>query len=788
MKSFKKAIKSSLLTPLVVVAAALALAFVTPACSDDPGYTDVADTGGGGGAQPSPGPSSPSDNAAALSISLALDGVTFDPAATVLTVGETYDITVQVLRSTGATADAYTGTVAFEAFRGTSSTSSVNLPLNYTFTALDAGVHTFTDAVAFTTEGTFDIHVFDSNFSSIDNTISGIQACPLAGCANPPAAIQIDVSNPLQVLAGSSAAISVTVLDAASSVVANTLVHFELDDTSGGASLSSGEDVTDSNGQAFTTFYAPDTSKTLNITITAGSVSEVLQVNVAPLQAAAIEFVSAVPKSIGVKGSGDQESSTVTFRVVDANGRPVDTTNPVTFTIVGPSGTGCTDQTRCEYLQPASAATTNGLVSTTIHSGRKSGPVRITAQVDVDNPSGTGTITLSASNSEVYIHAGPPSGTHLSIARVNPNLPGFETYGLQTNVTAYVADRYGNPVVEGTTVYFTTEAGIVKANQTATDDLGQSTTVYETAGPAPWDTAWVEPYNPDDYPYGEYWNEPGGCTFDAPAPCVTLPASITDRDQYDTQHGGTPPFPYWGDYNLPNPGDGVATVLAMVQGEEGFNDGSNGQPENGLYDPGEYVYDIGEPYIDANGNGQWDDNEYYSDFNNNGAYDGPNGVWDSDIMLWVPTHILITSTPGGNAWINPTFVEEPECSNKVDSDGDTYADGCWVPNVAIYNSDFVTFGDWNTNSGWTIPDGGCIDFVVAVCDFNHNPVSSLLQETFSVSKEGPVKVMPTEIPNDDDGVGDCLYSFTACDDGDPDTATISVDFGWGAVITSGSVQ
>ena len=50
-----------------------------------------------------------------------------------------------------------------------------------------------------------------------------------------------------------------------------------------------------------------------------------------------------------------------------------------------------------------------------------------------------------------------------------------------------------------------------------------------------------------------------------------------------------------------NPRDGWATILATVQGEEGFED-ING---NGIYDAGEKFTDTGEPFIDKNDDGCW---------------------------------------------------------------------------------------------------------------------------------------------------------------------------------------
>jgi hypothetical protein len=59
------------------------------------------------------------------------------------------------------------------------------------------------------------------------------------------------------------------------------------------------------------------------------------------------------------------------------------------------------------------------------------------------------------------------------------------------------------------------------------------------------------------------------------------------------------------------PANGRVTILAYAIGEKSFVDANS----NNRYDltpaPGETFYDLGDPYIDANENGQWDAGEFY---------------------------------------------------------------------------------------------------------------------------------------------------------------------------------
>jgi hypothetical protein len=103
--------------------------------------------------------------------SLALSGFTSP-----VTAGVAGTETVTAKDSSGNTATDYRGTVHF-----TSSDSQAALPVNYTFTAADAGVHTF--SIALKTVGTQSITATDTATSSITGSQSGITVTPAAAAS-----------------------------------------------------------------------------------------------------------------------------------------------------------------------------------------------------------------------------------------------------------------------------------------------------------------------------------------------------------------------------------------------------------------------------------------------------------------------------------------------------------------------------------------------------------------------------------------------------------------------------
>jgi hypothetical protein len=92
-----------------------------------------------------------------------------------------FSVTVTALDAYDNTATGYRGSVRF-----TSSLKRTKLPNNYTFTAADAGVHTFTNGVTFTRIGTATLTVTDTGSSSIKGTATiSVTNSPLAGPGSP---------------------------------------------------------------------------------------------------------------------------------------------------------------------------------------------------------------------------------------------------------------------------------------------------------------------------------------------------------------------------------------------------------------------------------------------------------------------------------------------------------------------------------------------------------------------------------------------------------------------------
>ncbi|RMG68781.1 MAG: hypothetical protein D6715_01280 [Calditrichaeota bacterium] len=191
-------------------------------------------------------------------------------------------------------------------------------------------------------------------------------------------------------------------------------------------------------------------------------------------EGASIVLLSQTVESIGVQGSGDNESLTLLFEVRDSTGQPLDIAHSVQvrFSIASGPGGG-------ETIFPTEASTDNaGQVATTVTSGTIAGVVQVLAEATVQGRQ------VRSQPVAVTIHGGLPDQNHFSVGASQLNFPGLVLLGLLNPVTAYVGDKYSNPVRPGTAVYFATDGGIIEGSA-LTDELGTATVDLMSAAPAP---------------------------------------------------------------------------------------------------------------------------------------------------------------------------------------------------------------------------------------------------------------------------------------------------------------
>jgi len=182
------------------------------------------------------------------------------------------------------------------------------------------------------------------------------------------------------------------------------------------------------------------------VTYTASATIEILAEEIG-----SIEFVSAAPNSIVIKGSGGQETSTVTFALKSALGNAI-AQHQVDFSL---------DSSVGDISLSRESAFTNsqGIVTTQVNSGSVPTVVRVTASATMTN-NGNET-TVQTQSSELSVNTGLPEQSSMTIAATILN-PEASTIGEQSEIRVWLADSYNNPVPDGTTINFTTEGGAIE--------------------------------------------------------------------------------------------------------------------------------------------------------------------------------------------------------------------------------------------------------------------------------------------------------------------------------------
>lgn len=332
----------------------------------------------------------------------------------------------------------------------------------------------------------------------------------------------------------------------------------------GRASIQPSANTTTTTGQATVTYVSQGCSgpDTIRATTTVGSqsLSASGNVTVAAATVGSIEFVSATPTNIALRGTGATgrpETSTVVFRVRDSAGGPVAnaTVNFALSTTVG----GIT-------LTPVSGQSdSQGNVQTVINSGTVATPVTVSATV--------ASTTIGTQSSLLTISTGIPTAGSFSLAVSCNNIEGLDYDGTIASVTARLADRFSNPVPNGTAVSFQAEGGSI---------LPQCTTTTNT-------------------------NEGGVCSVD---------------------FRSSNPRPSNGRVSLLATAIGEESFID-VDGNGAFTAGDTFRLVSAPLVP---AHDLGEPYVDFDEDGFYDVGEPFYDFYNVGAEqsvrNGPDGFFN----------------------------------------------------------------------------------------------------------------------------------------------------------------
>ena len=169
-----------------------------------------------------------------------------------------------------------------------------------------------------------------------------------------------------------------------------------------------------------------------------------------------LAFVSAEPSSLVLRGTGGQNSSSVStlvFQVNGALGNPLAqqevafSSNTETGGLTLSSSTGLTNS--------------QGQVSTRVTAGDVPTSVRVTAEVETESGE-----TIVTQSDLLTVNTGLPDQNSFTLTADNLNPEAFNINEQEVNLVVRLADTFNNPVPDGTAVSFTAEGGSIDGSCT----------------------------------------------------------------------------------------------------------------------------------------------------------------------------------------------------------------------------------------------------------------------------------------------------------------------------------
>lgn len=306
-----------------------------------------------------------------------------------------------------------------------------------------------------------------------------------------------------------------------------------------------------------------------NITHTA---SETIVIN--GEQLGSIEFVSAEPSDIVIKGTGgqnQQETSRLTFKVKSQLGNAL-AQQVVKFSLNNTAG-------GISLTTDSAITNSQGLVTTQVLSGTVPTAVRVTASasMNIDDE----LFEVQSQSDLLSINTGLPEQRSMTIAATILNPEANTISGEESIITVWLSDNFNNPVPDGTTVNFTTEGGSIEPSCSTTH--GSCFVTWTSSEPRVRDHR------------------------------ITILATALGHETFFDTNGN----------NLFDQDDGNAIIDTGTSSNPNIDSGfGNFSPKSSGF------VDMSEAWRDDNENSRFDTGETFLDFNNNGVFSHADGKFN----------------------------------------------------------------------------------------------------------------------------------------------------------------
>lgn len=250
--------------------------------------------------------------------------------------------------------------------------------------------------------------------------------------------------------AGESVTVSVNIVnESGNAITEGAVISFSSNCVASGLATFSEASVSTTTGLASTTYTAQgcNGNDLITATLQENGNTATVTLTIAPNNVLAVQYVSATDTHLALAGSGDPQSTELTFKVTGANFVPVPNQD-VSFAINSTLGDAAILSSR------VTGTTDNqGLVKTILESGTVAGNVYVLATHDA-----TGTLGISE---DIVISSGVPDAAFFSLSSgaINPS-GAFNTDAVEVSFSIIASDQFGNNPPDGTRISFVSpEAG-----------------------------------------------------------------------------------------------------------------------------------------------------------------------------------------------------------------------------------------------------------------------------------------------------------------------------------------
>ncbi len=409
-------------------------------------------SGGGGGGTP----------IVAASVSVMLTDTTTGAALTNLSTGNPAKVTATVRDTAGAVVPNTVVTFSTDA------TLAKMTPTSGSALTDASGVATIQIAAAIPTAG---------GATTITATLAGAAVSGSTGfsvsAANAGLGSIAVGTNPLSPYATTSVSVAVTGVPVTTPVTIN---FSSICSGAGKATLPAS--VQTVNGVATATYTDKGCASTDTITASVAglAVTKTVSLTVQSPGAASIQFVSATPSTIVLKGTGGAglvESALVKFKVVDNNNVAILGTD-VQFDLTTWAGGILLDGTSTPVSKKTDG---NGEASVSVQSGTTPTAVSVKARVT------SAASPISSESNLLRISTGRPAQDRFTLGVGSHNIEGWDYNGVTTSVSVIASDRLGNPVPDGTAINFISEGAQIEPSCVTTK--GACGVTFTSANPRP---------------------------------------------------------------------------------------------------------------------------------------------------------------------------------------------------------------------------------------------------------------------------------------------------------------